>query len=69
MELNLSLIIWSAVLTPILYGFYCFSLYVLDVRKRGQAIDKFPADPKHWLWGHIHLVGIQNLKSNSFDDF
>jgi hypothetical protein len=51
-------ILWTLILTPVVYCVYHVVDFILDVRKRGQAVDKFPGEPKHWLWGNLHLVTI-----------
>lgn len=50
------LVVWTSVLTPVVYCVCYIVAFFKDVRKRGRAVDKFPGDPKHWLWGHLHLV-------------
>lgn len=49
------LVLLSVVLPAFLLGIYRISSYLIDVRRRGRAVDKFPSHPKHWLWGHFHL--------------
>lgn len=50
-------ILWTAVLAPVAYVVYQVVGFLVDVRRRGRAVDQFPGDKKHWLWGHMHLVG------------
>lgn len=54
---NLGLVVWTAVLVPVALVVYRLVMMILDVKRRGEAVDRFPHDAKHWLWGHIHLVG------------
>jgi len=58
MLLENPVIVWSILLTPIAYLLYNMIVYLMDVRQRGLAVDQFPGEPKHWLWGHLHLVSV-----------
>ena len=51
-----SVVLATTVIGPLVYFLYRFVFYLLDVRRRGKAVDQFPGEPRHWLWGHIHLV-------------
>ena len=51
-----SVVLSTAVIGALVYFLYRFVFYLLDVRRRGKAVDQFPGEPRHWLWGHIHLV-------------
>jgi len=51
-------IVWSIMLTPIAYLLYNLIVLLMDVIRRGLAVEQFPGEPKHWLWGHIHLVSV-----------
>ena len=58
MELSatVSLLLWTIALTPLGYVIYHIALFIIDLKRRGRAVDQFPHDPKHWLWGHLHTV-------------
>ncbi|ELU04871.1 hypothetical protein CAPTEDRAFT_213431 [Capitella teleta] len=53
--LSTAVVLWSLFLTPLLYAFFRFWRMMQGIRERGRAVDKFPGEPKHWLWGHLHL--------------
>lgn len=58
---GLWVILGTTFLTPIVYFIYHVVAFIQDVRKRGTAVDQFPGEPKHWLWGNLHLVGIFSI--------
>ncbi|KAK2151978.1 hypothetical protein LSH36_343g00017 [Paralvinella palmiformis] len=58
MLLENPVIVWSILLTPIAYLLYNLIVLLMDVRRRGLAVEQFPGEPKHWFWGHIHLVSV-----------
>ena len=60
MLLTSPLIVWSLVVTPLIYVMYNVVVFLLDLRRRGAAVDQFPGEPKHWLWGHLHLVRLDH---------
>ena len=49
---------------PVVYFLYKFVLFISDVRRRGKAVNQFPGEPRHWLWGHIHLVRTTALNAD-----
>ena len=55
-----SMVVSTLVLTPIILCVYHVVVFFADIRRRGRAVDKFPSDPKHWLWGHLHIVSYLN---------
>ena len=52
---------WSLVVTPLIYVLYNVVVFLLDVRRRGAAVEQFPGEPRHWLWGHLHLVCMDQI--------
>ena len=53
---SLPLVLTAVLMGPVMFFIYKFILFLLGVRRRGKAVDQFPGEPRHWLWGHIHLV-------------
>ena len=64
MAVAVSVVLATVLLGPVAYFLYRFALFVLDVRRRGKAVNQFPGEPKHWLWGHVHLVRTTFLNLN-----
>ncbi len=56
MLLSASFVIQALLLGTLVYLLCRLAVFIADVRRRGRAIEQFPGEPKHWLWGHIHLV-------------
>ena len=64
MLLENPIIVWSVLFSPLAYLLYNLFIFVLDVWKCGQAVEQFPGEPKHWLWGHLHLVSVYSMDVN-----
>ena len=67
MLLSVSLVLWTAVLGPVLYVVYVLASWTLDAYRRGKVLSQFPNEPRHWLWGHLHLVSFSLLLQNLID--
>ena len=60
---SVALVLWTALLAPLLYCLYHLVTFLMDQRRRALVIDRYPHDPKHWLWGHLHKVSGAALGS------
>ena len=57
---NMSIIMWTALVTPVIWVFYKTVTFILDIKRRGDRIKKFPCpDPFHWLLGNLIFVSIR----------
>lgn len=48
----------ALVVIPTTYYTYQVVQFFRRLRKIGREVDKLPGDPKHWLWGNLHQVGL-----------
>ncbi len=43
---------------PVLYHFYYFTRYMFRLRKIAKAVNQFPGEPIHWLYGTFKDVSL-----------
>ena len=59
----MSVIVWTILVTPVVWLIYKVASFILDVKRRAAGISRFPSpDPFHWFLGHIDFVSIVNAQ-------
>lgn len=56
----------SVLLGPLVYVCMKIWRFVSEVKRLGKAAEQFPGEPKHWLWGHLHLYPGPNEEGLAF---
>jgi len=53
--ISFSAIAVAILLGPLVYISVRIWRFISEVKRLGKAAEQFPGEPKHWLWGHLHM--------------